>query len=141
MPPKSKKMRHSLEAAAKGREALLKTRIDPDATVSASTEGVISESETEARTEYSAVFHEEPGPSHPPEDMIDDDTSSLEVMETFVESWVQALDHEDRKSLAMLLCFVLVKELSFTETNAAALTSRVISSLAYRSGLKWWCII
>ena len=127
MPPKSKKMRHSLEAAAKGREALLKTRIDPDATVSASTEGVISESETEARTEDSAVFHEEPGPSHPPEDMIDDDSSSLEVMETFVKSWVQALDHEDRKSLAMLLCFVLVKELSFTETNAAALTSRVIS--------------
>lgn len=44
-------------------------------------------------------------------------------METFVESWVQALDHEDRKSLAML---VLVKELSFTETNAAALTARLI---------------
>ena len=31
------------------------------------------------------------------------------------------------ESLLPLLCFVLVKELSFTETNAAALTSRVIS--------------
>ena len=125
MPPKSKKMRHSLEAAAKGREVLLQTRIEPDATVFATMEGVTSESE--ARAGDSAVFHEEPGPSHPPVDMIEDDACSLEVMETFVESWVQALDHEDRKSLAVLLCFVLVKELSFTETNAAALAARVIS--------------
>ena len=125
MPPKSKKMRHSLEAAAKGREVLLQTRIEPDATVFATMEGVTSESE--ARAGDSAVFHEEPGPSHPPVDMIEDDACSLEVMETFVESWVQALDHEDRKSLAVLLCFVLVKELSFTETNSAALAARVIS--------------
>ena len=106
MPPKSKKMRHSLEAAAKGREVLLQTRIEPDATVFATMEGVASESE--ARAGDSAVFHEEPGPSHPPVDMIEDDACSLEVMETFVESWIQALDHEDRKSLsccATLLCF------------------------------------
>ena len=114
MPPKSKKMRHSLEAAAKGRQVLLQTCIEPDATVSATMEGVISESD--ARAGDSAVFHEEPGPSDPPVDMIEDDACPLEVMEAFVESWVQALDHEDRKSLAVLLYFVLVKELSFTET-------------------------
>ena len=63
MPPKSKKTRHSLEAAAKGRQVLLQTRIEPDATVSATMEGVISESD--ARAGDSAVFHEEPGPSDP----------------------------------------------------------------------------
>jgi hypothetical protein len=87
-------------------------------------EGVISENE--ARAADSAVLHEEPGPSRPPVDTTEGDVSPLEVMEAFVEGWVQALDHEDRKSLAVLLCFVLVKELSFTETNAAALTARVI---------------
>ena len=124
MPPKSKTKRHSLEAAAKGREILKQARVDPDATVSPAMEGVISENE--ARAADSAVLHEEPGPSRPPVDTTEGDVSPLEVMEAFVEGWVQALDHEDRKSLAMLLCFVLVKELSFTETNAAALTARVI---------------
>lgn len=41
-------------------------------------------------------------------------------------SWEEGLDHEDKKSLAMLLCFVLVNKLSFTETRAAELTARVI---------------
>ena len=119
-----KKKRHSLEAAAKGREILKQVRVDPDATVSPAMEGVISENE--ARAADSAVLHEEPGPSRPPVDTTEGDVSPLEVMEAFVEGWVQALDHEDKKSLAMLLCFVLVKVLSFTETNAAALTARVI---------------
>ena len=57
---------------------------------------------------YSAVFQEEPGPSHRPVDTTEGDVSPLEVMEAFVEGWVQALDHEDKKS---------------TETNAAALTA------------------
>ena len=124
MPLKWKKKRHSLEAAAKGREILKQARVDADATVSPAMEGVISENE--ARAADSTVLHEEPGPSRPPVDTTEGDVSPLEVMEAFVEGWVQALDHEDRKSLAMLLCFVLVKELSFTETNAAALTARVI---------------
>ena len=124
MPPKSKKKRHSLEAAAKGREILKQARVDPDATVSPAMEGVISENEAHAAD--SAVLHEEPGPSRPPVDTTEGDVSPLKVMEAFVEGWVQALDHEDRKSLAMLLCFVLVKELSLTETNAAALTAREI---------------
>ena len=124
MPLKWKKKRHSLEAAAKGREILKQARVDPDATVSPAMEGVISENE--ARAADSAVLHEEPGPSRPPVDTTEGDVSPLEVMEAFVEGWVQALDHEGKKSLAMLLCFVLVKVLSFTETNAAALTARVI---------------
>ena len=40
-------------------------------------------------------------------------------------NWLQALDHEDKKSIAMLLCFVPVKELSFTETRAVELTVKV----------------
>ena len=82
-------------------------------------------SENEARAADNAVLQEEPGPSRPPVYTTEGDVSPLEVMEAFVEGWVQALDHEDRKSLAMLLCFVLVKELSFTETNAAALTRKL----------------
>ena len=51
------------------------------------------------------------------------DVSSLEVLEEYVESWVQSLDHEDRKSVSMLLCLVLVKKLSFTETRAVELAA------------------
>ena len=54
------------------------------------------------------------------------DVSPLEVLEEHVESWVQSLDHEDRKSVGMLLCLVLVKELFFTETRAAELAAKVI---------------
>ena len=79
-----------------------------DATVSPAIEGVISENEAHAAD--SAVLHEEPGPSRPPVDTTEGDVSPLEVMEAFVEGWVQALDHEDRKSLAMLLCFVCFSE-------------------------------
>ena len=63
-------------------------------------------SENEARAADNAVLQEEPGPSRPPVYTTEGDVSPLEVMEAFVEGWVQALDHEDRKSLAMLLsCF------------------------------------
>ena len=82
--------------------------------------------------------HSQPGPSHSQlgasqsPSHIDlgategDVSPRLEVMEEFVMSWVEGLDHEDKNSLAMLLCFVLVNELSFTETRAAELTAKVI---------------
>ena len=66
MPQKSKKKRHSLEAAAKGREKLKQERVDPDTTVSPVMESVISENEACAAD--STVLHEEPGPSRRPVD-------------------------------------------------------------------------
>ena len=81
---------------------------------------------SEAHAGDSAVQHEEPGPSHSTSDTVASVVSPKEVMEEFVGSWVQTLDHEDKQSVAMLLCFVLVKELSFTETRAAELTAKVI---------------
>ena len=129
MPPKTKKKRQSLEAAAKGRKVLKQSRLDIDGSISAvmpNVEGVASESAREGHVGDSGILHDEPGPSNPRTDASESDVSSLEVMETFVQSWVQALDHENKKSLAMLLCFVLVKELSFTDTNAAKLTVTVI---------------
>lgn len=131
MPPKTKKRRHSLEAAAKGREILKQARLEPDTSVSAAlptiSEGVTLDSASEDRTEDSAALHEEPGPSHTSPDTAASDASPMEVMEEFVTGWVHALDHEDKKSVAMLLCFVLVNELSFTETRAAQLTAKVIN--------------
>jgi len=131
MPPKSKKRRQSLEAAAKGREVLKTARLDLEAIGSAvlasGTEDVTLDSTSEANPAGIPVQNEEPGPSGHQSNVATSEVSPLEVMEEFVESWVQALDHEDKKSVAILLCFVLVKELSFTETRAAELTAKVIN--------------
>jgi len=131
MPPKSKKRRQSLEAAAKGREVLKTARLDLEASGSAvlasGTEDVTLDSTSEANPAGIPVQNEEPGPSGHQSNVATSEVSPLEVMEEFVESWVQALDHEDKKSVAILLCFVLVKELSFTETRAAELTAKVIN--------------
>jgi hypothetical protein len=59
----------------------------------------------------SAVQHEEPGSSHGQTDATAVDVSPLEVMKECVVNWVQVLDHEDKKSVAILLCFVSVNEL------------------------------
>ena len=131
MPPKSKKRRQSLEAAAKGRETLKKARLDLEASGSAvpssTTEGVTLDSASEANPGHIPVQHEEPGPSGRESDMATSEVSPLELMGEFVDSWVEALDHADKKSVNVLLCFVLVKELSFTETKAAELSAKVIN--------------
>ena len=59
-----------------------------------------------------------------------------EVLEEFVEEWVQTLDQED-KGLAMLLCSTLVNELSFTETRAVEFAARIIHK-SDRS-VRQWC--
>ena len=38
-------------------------------------------------------------------------------MEMYIESWVQRLDYEDRKSISMLLCLVLVNNLFLLRTE------------------------
>ena len=137
MPPKSKKRRQSIEAAAKGREILKQARLGKDESISetlpltpvtqASVTGSATalENPTEEHT-ISDAQDEEPGPSHSEPGATEDDVAPLEVLEEFVSTWIESLDHEDKKSLAMTLCFVLVKELSFTETRAAEFAARVI---------------
>ena len=71
-------------------------------------------------------LREGPGPSGLQFSEDSSNVSLLEVMEEYVENWVQSLDHEDRKSVSMLLCLILVKELSFTETRAAKLAAKVL---------------
>ena len=51
---------------------------------------------------------EESGLSDAPSDTTVGNINPLDVMEEFVRS---CFHHEDKKSVAMLLCFVLVKEL------------------------------
>ena len=57
-------------------------------------------------------------------------------MQEFVEEWVTGLDHDDKKALAMLLCFTLVTEDAFTETAAAQTAAKIIGK-SDRTVLQW----
>ena len=57
-------------------------------------------------------------------------------MQEFVEEWVTGLDHDDKKALAMLLCFTLVTEDAFTETTAAQTAAKIIGK-SDRTVLQW----
>lgn len=50
-----------------------------------------------------------------------------EILEDFVDGWIRTLDRDDKKALAIHLCSMLVKELSFTDTKAAELTAKIIN--------------
>lgn len=115
MPPKSKRVRRSLEAAARGREVLKKARTDLETENSETGPTTIgSGSETPVETPPISMA----GSSH-----VADPTK---ILEEFVEGWVQTLDPEEKKSLAMPLCLTLVNELSFTETRATELAAKTI---------------
>ena len=57
-------------------------------------------------------------------------------MQEFVEEWVTGLDHDDKKALAMLLCFTLATEVAFTETAAAQTAAKLIWK-SDRTVLQW----
>ena len=104
MPPKSKRARQSLEAAAQGREALKKARLD--------LEPQSGETVPPPTASTSGEMHAEAAPmsvassSSATEPMAD----SKEILQDFVYEWVQSLDRDDKKGLAMLLCLTLVNE-------------------------------
>ena len=63
-----------------------------------------------------------------------------EILGKFVEEWLQIVDKEDMKNMAMFLCFQLVKLFGFTETKAAEYTATMINKSErtvrrWRSGL------
>lgn len=110
-----------IEAAIKGREALKKARTDLETKSGGTTES----GETVHPSTAIAVVAMGQTVS-----MIVADSSSAagleqvaeprgpkEILEEFVEGWVQTLDRENKKSLAMLTCSAVVNELSFTETR------------------------
>ena len=133
MPPKSKRARQSLAAAAQGREALKKARSDLETgsgeTVPATT---ASTSVTTGETHVDAAPMSVDSSSSATEPVAD----PKEILEEFVEERVQTLDREDKKGLAMLLCSTLVNELSFTETRAAEFAARIIHK-SDRSVSQW----
>ena len=79
MPPKSKKRRQSLEAAAKGREILKKAHLSPDGSVSTALPTANTDGAGLDHAGDSAVQHEEPGPSHGQTDATGVDVSPLDA--------------------------------------------------------------
>ena len=77
----------------------------------------------------------EPGPSSSVQDGLERD--SFDILGEFVEGWIAILDRDDKKSLAMLLCYALVKEFSFTETRAAVFTAKIINKS--EKSVRLWC--
>ena len=49
------------------------------------------------------------------------------ILPDFVEEWVQTLDREGTKGLAMLFCSTLVNEFSFTKTRAAEFAVKIVN--------------
>ena len=66
---------------------------------------------------------DEPGSSAP---LCSESRSQLEILQEFSENWLQSLDRDDLKSLAIYLCYQFVSELSFTETRAAEYAAMMV---------------
>ena len=138
MPPKSKRSRQSAAAAAKGREKQQEAKLVEESRelvhepMQSGTDIYVSNTivplqEVEAletSTQTPTLFVSEPGPSSSVGE--EPQRNSFDILEEFVEGWVSTLDRDDKKSLAMLLCYTLVKEFAFTETRAAETTGKII---------------
>ena len=141
MPPKSKRRRQSAEAAFKGRQKLQDAYSQPqpsqaqaseshappqaDANITPSDEHESVHTPGEAAVQTPTLPMSEPGPSSGVEEA--GDRESIDILEEFVQDWVTTLDRDDKKSLAMLLCFIFVNEFSFTETRAAETAGKIIN--------------
>ena len=124
MLPKSKRARQSSAAAGQGREALKKARSDLEI------ESSETVSHTTASTSVAAGdMHAEAAPmsaassSSTTEPVAD----PKKTLQDFAEKWVQSLDQEDKKCLAMPFCSTLVNEFSFTETRAAEFAAKIVN--------------
>jgi len=111
MPPKSKRQRQSSEAAKIGRETLKKLRQADETIESPETTGAGTSRSTET-TQSGAPGGESRDPH--------------EILGQFVEDWVLTLDRNDKKSLAMFMCHLMVTQFQFTETRAAEFTAELI---------------
>ena len=131
MPPKSKRARQSLQAGEKGREAQKKAKLEAEAgeNVAEHTQHehtTASASESAATLERSGPSSESTISTAAEPEVTPDTRIPNEIIGDFVDGWVRTLDRDDKQAVAMLLCSILVSELSFTVTNAAELTSKII---------------
>ena len=53
--------------------------------------------------------------------------TTQEILGIFAEEWLETVDKEELKSLAMFLCFQLVKQFEFTKTKAAEYTATMLN--------------
>ena len=111
MPPKTKRARQSLEAAAKAKEARKQARLEaetgeilPEVTAAIDTSSIAtaaSERVTTSQIVVPSMTETQAGEtevsSHP------DAREKADILEEFVEEWVCTLDRDDKKALAMLL--------------------------------------
>ena len=110
MPPKTKRARQNLEAAAKAKEARKQARLEaetgeilPEVTAAIDTSSITTAAErvTTSQTVVPSMTETQDGEnevrSHP------DAREKADILEEFVEEWVCTLDHDDKKALAMLL--------------------------------------
>lgn len=110
MPPKTKRQRQSSEAACLGRETLKRARSEAENIESP--ENTMAEASGSTETGSGALGGES--------------SDQHEILEAFVEDWVQTLDRDDKKSLAMFLCYHLVVRFQYTETRAAECAAELI---------------
>ena len=51
---------------------------------------------------------------------------SHDILEQFSEEWIMSLDHDDKKSLSMFLCYNLSLHFKMKDTEAAELTAKMV---------------
>ena len=141
MPPKLKRQKQSAGAAIKGRERQQEARSSeqvrpvPDTSVSnapptAPQSAPPTASQSAPPTAPQTALEPptpptcEPGPSYNTEQ--DPDLTPLEIMREYVDGWIGTLERDNKKSVAMLLCYTLVKEFADTETRAAETTGKIL---------------
>ena len=78
---------------------------------------------TDMPSTSSATSVVDPGASPAPKET----RVTQKILGKFAEEWLETVDKEDLKSIAMFLCFQLVKQFEFTETKAAEYTAAMLN--------------
>ena len=111
MPPKTKRLRLSSEAASVAREKLRKKRLSELAShgVFQSQEGSPSQPEASTTPTQEVPVTQTPETLTPaeytePTTSSATERSASEILTQFSEEWLEVLDSDDKKSLAMCLC-------------------------------------
>ena len=129
MPPKSKRHRLSSEAASVGREKLKEKRLSDSTAGLTSDAGPSSSSNSESPTT-------EPSEATGASQTTSPESSPTQIMTECSEEWLKVLDRDDKKSLAMFLCYNLSLHFQLTYTQAAEVAATMINK-SDRSVRQW----
>ena len=102
MPPKTKRQRLSAGSASLAREKLKERRLSD------------------------LVGDETPGPSETPGASATSERSSQEILSQFCDEWLKVLDRDDKKSLALFLCYNLMSHFELNNTRAAEIAAEMV---------------